>query len=95
MHESRGFEGLERLSPFVRAELEALAPTASQLAYLRALAAKHGTSFAEPITRQQAHAQIERLKRGRRRQPGTLEPVTRSKPGLAVDSWRPQWGTTP
>jgi hypothetical protein len=86
---SRGFEGLERLSQHVRDELAALAPTAAQLAYLRAMATKHGTTYAEPVTRQQASAQVKRLKHARRRQPGTLEPVTRTRPGLAPSSWRP------
>ena len=38
-------------------------PTRKQLAYLRALAERTGTTFSPPRTRQEASAAIERLKR--------------------------------
>jgi hypothetical protein len=83
MHKSRQWKEPERIERQVWAELEAITPTPRQLALLRALAAKHGTTFAEPVTRQQARKQILRLKQPtRRKHGGTLDPVTRSR-------WRP------
>ena len=38
-------------------------PTRKQLAYLRALAERTGTTFSPPRTRQEASAEIERLRR--------------------------------
>ena len=45
----------------VAAEITRLTPTAKQLRYLSYLAKKQRSSYAIPVTRQQAHAEIERL----------------------------------
>ena len=61
------YEGLCR-SPLARHEVETVRdqperrPTAKQLGYLRALAERAGQTFAYPRTRQQASAEIRRLR---------------------------------